>query len=517
MGNTFFLSRARKQAGVFLLAGSLSFGATVGPTTFADTAARGDMKALREMIPQQKDVNAPQVDGTTALHWAANHDDAATVKALLTAGANPNVTNRYGITPLAQACENGNEEIIELLVKAGADVNAPHAEGETPLMTASRTGNPAAVKVLLDAGADINAAEEWRGQTALMWASAEGHNEAVKVLLSRGALINAKSKVFDFTALRPKPGSVGMNFPRGGFTPLLFAVRQGKMNVVKTLIDAGADVNLPDPDGTSALLMSIVNFHYDIASYLIDKGADVNAADTKGRTALYAAVDMKNVDISNRPPAKVEDTNTPVTLMKQLLVKGASPNPTLLKSITARAVLDGADAVMSLGATPFLRAARAGDVESMKILLDAKANAKATTGAGANAMLVAAGTGWRDGKTNARDENSVEAIKYLVSIGFDVNYMNPNTGETPLHAAAGRGSNPVVEALVALGSNVNAKDKQSRTPMDVANGVSNGPAAQRVVHEDTAQLIEKLGGKSGLAMVEVEVIPGKIGGSATSH
>jgi ankyrin repeat protein len=481
-----------------ILAAGLSVGATVGPTSFADTAARGDMKTLREMILQQKDINAPQVDGTTALHWAANHDDAATVKALLAAGANANVTNRYGITPLAQACENGNEEIIALLVKAGADVNAPHAEGETPLMTASRTGNPAAVKVLLDAGADINAAEEWRGQTALMWAAAEGHNEAAKVLISRGALVNAKSKVFDFSALRPKPGSVGMNFPRGGFTPLLFAVRQGHMNVVKTLIDSGADVNLPDPDGTSALLMSIINFHYDVASYLLEKGADVNAADTKGRTALYAAVDMKNVDISNRPPAKVEDTNTPLSLMKQLLAKGASPNPTLLKSITARAVLDGADAVMALGATPFLRAARAGDVESMKLLIEAKANPKATTGAGANAILVAAGTGWRDGKTKAYDDDSVAALKYLVSIGFDINYVNPNNGETALHAAAGRGSNPVVEALVALGSNVNAKDKQSRTPMDVANGVSNGPAAQRVVHEDTAQLIAKLGGKTGV-------------------
>ncbi|MEI9815206.1 MAG: ankyrin repeat domain-containing protein [Acidobacteriota bacterium] len=209
-------------------------------------------------------------------------------------------------------------------------------------------------------------------------------------------------------------------------------------------------------------------------------------------------VDMKNVDVSNRPPAKVEDENNPLTLMKQLLAKGASTNTTLLKSITARAVLDGADAVMSLGATPFLRAARGGDVEAMKVLLENKADAKAVTATGANAMLVAAGTGWRDGKTNAPNEKSVAAIQYLVSLGFDVNYASPTTGETALHAAAGRGSNPVVEALVALGANVNAKDKQSRTAMDVANGVSNGPAAQRVVHEDTAALIAKLGGITGV-------------------
>jgi ankyrin repeat protein len=461
-------------------------------------AARGDLAGVRAAIATQKDVNAPQVDGTTALHWASTLDDADTVRALLKAGANAKVANRYGITPLAQACENGNAEIVKMLLEAGADANAPHAEGETPLMTAARTGNPAVLEVLIAHGAEVNPKEDWRGQTALMWAAAEGHTPAVKLLIAKGALLNAKSKVFDMTGLRPKPGSVGMNFPRGGFTPLLFAARQGHMSTAQALVDAGAEINLSDPDGTTPLLISIINFHYDIAAYLMEKGADVNAADIKGRTPLYAAIDQKNLDISNRPPAKVEDQNTPLSLMKMLLAKGANPNTTLLKIITARAVLDGTDATMGPGATPFLRAARAGDVESMKLLLENKADMKAVTASGANAMLIAAGTGWRDGKTKAMDANSVEAITFLKGLGFDVNYKS-NNGETPLHAAAGRGSNPVVETLISMGAEVNAKNNAGRTPHDVASGNTGGPAAQRVVHEDTAQLIAKHGGVPGPA------------------
>ena len=489
----------RKILGVAVLSGALSFGAALGGSALADTAARGDMTGVRAMLAQKADVNAPQVDGTTALHWAAYHDDAETVKALLAAGANAKAVNRYGITPLAQACENGNEQIVEMLVKAGADVNVPHAEGETPLMTAARTGNPAVIQVLLDHGATINIGEEWRGQTPLMWAAAEGHVNAVKLLLAKGALIDTKSKVFDFTALRPKAGSVGMNFPRGGFTPLLFAAREGHFDVVKTLVDAGADINLPDPDGTTPTLISIVNFHYDIAAYLIEHGADLNSADVRGRTPLFAAVDQKNLDISNRPPAKVEDKNTPLSLMKLLIVKGANTNATLLKAIAPRAVLDGADGAMGAGATPFLRAARAGDIESMKLLMENKANPKTATSAGVNALMFAAGASWRDGKTRAPEADSIEAVKWLVSMGFDVNETATN-GETALHGAAGRGADIVVQLLVDLKADVNAKDKNGKTPYDAASGGAI-PGGVKLPHDTTMELLKKLGGRAGQADV----------------
>jgi len=486
----------RKVLCLAVLGSALSFAATLSNSAVADAAAREDFGGVRALIAQKADVNSPQVDGSTALHWAAHFDDVATVKALLAAGANAKIANRYGITPLAEACENGNAEVVEMLLKAGADANAPHAEGETPLMTASRTGNPAAVKALLDHGAQINVAEAWRGQTPLMWAAAEGHADVVKMLIANGAVVDAHSKVFDYTSFRPKAGSVGMNFPRGGFTPLLFAARQGSLLVVKTLVEAGADVNMADPDGTSAIVMSIINLHYDVAGYLIDRGADVNYSDNRGRTALYAAIDMKNMDVTNRPSPKVDDVHTPMSLIKLLVAKGANTNVTLLKSIQARAVLDGGDGTLGAGTTPFLRAARGSDLEVMKFLLANKADPKLSTQGGVNALMIAAGAGWRDGKTRAPENASVEAIKFLAGLGMNVNYAAPS-GETALHSAAGRGANPVVQVLVDLGADVNAKDKQNRTALDIANGVGGTLGGVRAPQEATVALLAKLGGKTG--------------------
>jgi ankyrin repeat protein len=352
------------------------------------------------------------------------------------------------------------------------------------------------VKALLDHGAQINVAEEWRGQTPLMWAAAEGHTDVVKLLIANGALIDARSKIFDYTGLRPKAGSVGMNFPRGGFTPLLFAARQGSLPVVKTLVESGANVNLADPDGTSAIVMAVINLHYDVAGYLIDQGADVNYADNRGRTALYAAIDMKNMDVTNRPSPKVEDVHTPWSLIQLLVAKGAATNTTLIKSIQARAVLDGGDGTLGAGTTPFLRAARGGDLEAMKFLIANKADPNLMTQAGVNALMIASGSGWRDGKTRAPENDSVEAIKFLAGLGMDVNYAAPS-GETALHAAAGRGANPVVQVLADLGADVNALDKQKRTPLDVANGVGGTLGGVRAPQEATVALLAKLGGKAG--------------------
>jgi ankyrin repeat protein len=318
--------------------------------------------------------------------------------------------------------------------------------------------------------------------------------------LAHGASIDAQSSQFDYTGLRPKPGSVGMNFPRGGFSPLLFAARQGKLEAAKALIEAGADVNLADPDGVTPLQIAIINFHFDVAGLLIESGADVNASEGKGRSPLYAAVEMRTLDVSNRPSPKVEDKLSALDIIKMLLAKGASPHASLIKVIPARAVLDGADGAMGAGATPFLRAARGSDIEAMKLLVAAGADPRATTQDGAGAMHLAAGLSWRDGKTRASAEESVAAVKYLGSLGLSISEVTSRSGETPLHGAAGRGADGLVQALVDLGADVNALDKSKRTPLDMANGAG-GPANQvRVTHDSTAALLAKLGGKSGQAL-----------------
>ena len=175
-----------KRVGIGVLALLLPI-AGFGASELADAAARGDLAAVRTLIDQRADVNAPQNDGATALHWAVFRGDKAMVDLLLRAGANPKAANREGATPLWLASTNGDAATITALLNAGADANEKLPLGRTPIMLAARTGNVEAIKVLLDHGAKVNAKETLRGTTALMWAADEGHADAIKFLIERGA------------------------------------------------------------------------------------------------------------------------------------------------------------------------------------------------------------------------------------------------------------------------------------------------------------------------------------------
>jgi ankyrin repeat protein len=438
------------------------FGANPIDAPLADAVQRQDSLAIRALLDQHADVNATLADGSTALVWAAHWDDAALVDLLLRAGANVRTANRYGISPLLEACVNGDAAIIEKLLQAGADPNTAQPEGETALMTASRTGNVDAVKMLLDHGAHVNAKENWRGQSALMWAAAERHSELVQFLIQRGADVNARSRVFDFTRLMPKQGSVPMNYPRGGFTALLFAAREGDLASGRTLVNAKADVNLGDPDGTTPLIEAIINFHFDFAAFLLDHGADPNARDSRGRSPLYAAVDMHTLDTSTRPNAIPSDKLDSVDVIKALLAHGANPNPQLADTIPPRGPLDVADYTMGAGATPFLRAAKSDDLEVMRLLLDNGANPLLATRTRVTPLMAAAGVGWRDGKSHGTEPDAIEAIKLCLDRGADINAVT-DKGQTALQGASLRGADTVISWLMSHGADVNAKDKIVQT------------------------------------------------------
>src|SRR5262249_916657 len=157
------------------------------------------------------------------------------------------------------------------------------------------SGNPDVVRLLLDRGADPNATETTNGETALMWAVAENHAEAAKLLIAHGASINVRSRTLEYAQDRFGLEGVVTILPPGSLHPLMDAARQGSLEATGALADAGASLNLTDPEGTTALVLAIINGHYDTAALLVEKRADPNIADIAGMAALYAAVDMNTL------------------------------------------------------------------------------------------------------------------------------------------------------------------------------------------------------------------------------
>jgi ankyrin repeat protein len=472
---------------------------TDAPTSpLADAVKDGDRAGALALLKRHADVNAPQADGTTALHWAARQDDGEMVDRLIKAGANVKAANRYGVTPLYLACVNGSAPMIAKLLDAGADANSATTEGETALMTVARTGNVDAAKVLLAHGADVNSKEQWRQQTPLMWAVAESHPEMAQELIAHGADVNARQVTWNWERqVTKEPREKWM--PLGGLTPLLFAARQGCVDCARVLLKASADINATNPNGFSAILLAIINSHYDVAAFLLEQGADANIADEVGRTPLYAAVDMHTLPDSNLPwPSELNNQLTSLDLIQALLAHGANVNAQLKKQQPYRSKVDrGADTMLGTGATPLLRAAKAGDTEVVKVLLAKGADPKLTTKFGMTPIMAASGLGTKEEDTTGRKKTEAQAIasiKLCLDAGADVNAIDTQ-GDTALHGAAQKGDDQVVQFLVDHGAKLDIKDKKGRTPLDAAMGLmGNGgfDGSRRDVHESTAALLRKL-------------------------
>jgi ankyrin repeat protein len=437
------------------------------PARLIDAVKAGDKAAVSALTKRPAEVSARAADGTTALHWAVRMDDLDTVRLLLKAGADANAANRYGVTPLSLAATNGNPAIVDALLQAGADSNAALPEGETVLMTAARTGSAGAVKLLLEHGADANTRESWLGETALMWAAAQDHGDAVKVLLQHGAdpdlhsgLTNYKRKIGGQTIL-----------PRGGFTALMYAARENAMDAARALADGGADLNAADPDESTALLLAIINANYDLAALLVEKGAALDRADSTGMTPLYAAVDMNTLQymhgyVTQRPSGRLDS----VDLVKILLARGAKPD-VALKTPTLQRHNNGPNQNLGEGTTPLMRAAKSGDVAVMRLLLAAGANPALRQKNENTVLMLAAGFGRKfnqnaDSQEYERGTEAelLEAVKLCVELGLDVNAANVQ-GETAMHVAAGES---IVRYLAAHGARLDVRNKQGRTPLDVA-------------------------------------------------
>jgi ankyrin repeat protein len=457
----------------------------------AGAAQNRDINTLRALVRQGAAVNTAQPDGTTALHWAAHWNELEAVKLLLGAGANVRARNRYGATPLSEAVTTGNAALVETLLNAGADPNTlTTGDGETVLMTAARAGNIETVRMLLDRGADVNAREEYKGQTALMWAAAERHTDIVKLLMQHRADWRVRSVDRETKPPRLSAASSISPIARGGFTALAFSAREGDIPTAQALIDGGVDVNYGDIDNTSALIVAIMNKQFSFAKFLLDHGADVNTVDAYGRTPLYAIVDIRNEDWSALPNRKNDDSLPNLDIVKQLLDRGAKVNAALTKPLPGRSGMDSGDTSLNAGATSLMRAARSADTVVMRMLLEKGADPKLTTNDGNNALLFAAGVGWRDKYTRGTEAEALEALKIMVGAGLDVRATNAR-GETALHGAADRGADPIVQYLIERGADINAKSKRGYTPLDAALG--KGGIQLPVPHDSTIALMKKHG------------------------
>ena len=470
-----------------------------GDQALIEAARAGDHQAAAALIEQKADVNATMSDGTTALHWAAHHADVDLVKRLLKAGAQAGARNEYGATPMQEAAEQGAAAVITLLLKAGADVESPNREGQTALMTVARSNHVDAAKALLAHGANVNAKEQWRSQTALMWASAQSQPEMVKLLIKHGANVNERSAIREwprYVTAEPRAQSR----PKGGLTPLLFAAREGCAACAKALVDARADINLSDPDAISPLLMATLNARWDVAAYLISAKADVNKWDAWGRAPLYSAVDYNTVPRGGRPDRPSLDKTTAIEIVEKLLKAGANPNMQLKLFPPYRALGPdrGGDSMLTVGTTPLLRAAKAGDAASIKLLLKYGASPNVPNSMGITPLMAAAGLGSNNIDTRARFRNEqecVEAAKLILAAGGELNAQRDN-GQAAIHGAALWGWNDFVQWLADSGAQLDAKDKNGNTALDIAEGKAGGTgriaSATLEPRPETVKLLKQL-------------------------
>ncbi|HEY3517759.1 MAG TPA: ankyrin repeat domain-containing protein [Gammaproteobacteria bacterium] len=515
---------------------SLGVAATAAGQSLLEAAEAGEHEAALAALKAGGDIDARGPDGTTALIWAAYYGDAELVGRLLAAGADANAQNEFGASALSEAAIGGYTDVVAALLKGGANADLPNPEGETALMEVARTGNVAAATLLLDAGADVNAIELWGQQSPLMWAAAQKQPAMIKLLISRGADVDARGAVRNWerkVIREPRPKDMN----QGGFTPLLYAAREGCIECAKELVAGGADLNLPDPHRVTPLVMALMNLHFDFAAYLIEAGADVNKWDLYGRSPLYMATDTSTLPVAGNGSMVVlpsMDKLKAIDVARLLIDKGANVNAQLKRRPPYRNVPQdrGGDSILSQGATPLLRAARAGDTPMVKLLLENGALVDLPSNQGVTPLMAAAGVEFGLRVTRGRnrtDEEVLSTMRALLDAGADINarmlveprgesaahllvieqrlsdYSYDYRGRqvpsarakphrTALHGAAMKGFTPIVKFLAENGADLYAKDANGATALDLAEGNYNEPFLRQAAepHEETAAVLKEL-------------------------
>ena len=483
--------------------------------SLANLIESGNRKAALDRIRAGADVNEAQPDGTRPIHWAVYKVDYELLEALIARKANLNVRNEFGSTPLAQAADLADARMVKMLLDGGAAPEGANQDGQTALMLAIKTGETAIVDMLIKAGANINTVEEFHNQTPLMWAAAAPKNAGamVKLLLSKGADFKPRALFTDWPSqITSEPRA--QYRPVGGLTALLYAARDGCYECVEALIGAGADINMPTPEGVTALMLALDNDHNDVAKLLLDRGANPELWDWWGRTALYIVVDRKETlggnggsrGGRNGGGSVARGSRSAVSSMdiiKALLAADVDTNPELNFHRPSRGGNSGRfiDPLLNTGCTPLLRATMAGDAEVVRALLDKGADPNINA-MGLTPFLVAAGVGAGNkggtglaAQTSAGGPVNMELMELLLQHGADLNAQvtgtmtysmrvsrapSANEGKTALHVAAESGKTDLVRYLLSKGAKTNITDADGHNAIEL---VSKGAAEIRSLLE----------------------------------
>ena len=490
--------RLRRGRLTLILAALASLGAAAAGAaddTLAGLIQAGDRIAALAMIRAGADVNEAQGDGTTPLHWAVYRIDPELVDALLARGAVADAMNLYGSSPLAEAVKIGDAGLVQKLLDAGADIEAENQDGQSALLLAARAGALDVARLLVRQGADVNRREAWRGQTALMWAADEHQPELVRFLIEQGADVHVRANANEWPSqITSEPRA--QYRPTGGLTALLYAGRSGCSACVAALLDAGADIDRPNPDGVTPLMVAIDNARYDTAKLLLERGANPHIADWWGRTALYVAADSSS--FAGRRPAGPPSATSAHEVIGLLLAAGVDPNTQLNMHRPSRGGNSGrfVDDLLTTGATALLRAAIGHDVPAVRLLLEHGALVDLPNVMGVTPLMGAAGMGVsiRDRRLNLDgdvEQRVIETLDALLAAGADVNArvtdiesktariarlstMSEREGQTALYGAVRFGWSRVVRHLLDHGAEVDLIDALGRSPLDLAEGRGGG-------------------------------------------
>jgi ankyrin repeat protein len=505
-----------------------------GSTALHWAAFNDDLETTKILVAAGANVKVTTREGAiTPLFMAANNGNAAIIEVLLKAGAGANSVKANGTTVLMLAASSGNADAVKILLDRGADVNAKESvHGQTALMFAAALNRDAAIRVLLAHGADPNIATTVRKMERVRFdqdgnvvedrpagrggrggapakspevmdaesaaAAAKFANETQKGDLDvLSHALSLKNVVYLTAKPRARAGDVAARPPRkvgadfmGGMTALLYAAREGHMESVKALLEGKADVNqVSGGDKFSPMVTAIANGHLTLAKYLLDHGANPNLVTGSGLTALYATIDVQWAPKAWFPqPTTDQEKVMYLELMKALLDHGADVNAQVGEKLWFRSFTNDYTWIDPAGATSFWRAAQSSDTAAMRLLMEYKADPKLPIKTGDTPLMAAAGIGWAANWSVNAPVPLVDAVKYCVELGNDVNAQD-NRGYTALHGAAYLGDNDMIHYLVSKGAKPDARSKAGDSPADMANG----PTRFGQPHPESVALLEKLG------------------------